>query len=101
MKTKVEKRLEDLANVKSSVSSSSGSRLAWLNGKSPGVIHEMRGPTDTVIALDVSQSGKYAVTGDEDYAVRIWDLEKGTQVRQITTPYYVYALCTLSQRHAI
>lgn len=63
--------------------------LAAADGK---VVKTLAGHTAAVTGVAFSADGKHVVSGSEDKTVRVWSIESGETVRQITTPAVVTAV---------
>jgi WD40 repeat protein len=57
--------------------------LEKLAEKASGLIHMYRGSLPSVVAIAISADGKIGVSAHEDWAIRVWDLEHHTLLRQI------------------
>lgn len=57
-------------------------REAGKKGKDKGTVPaEIKGHSDEVLALALSDDGKYLASGGRDRSVGVWDAEKGEWIR--------------------
>jgi WD40 repeat protein len=57
--------------------------LEKLAAKASGLIHMFGGSNPNVTAVAISAAGRIGVSAHDDWAIRIWDLEHHTLIRQI------------------
>ncbi|XP_070552817.1 NACHT domain- and WD repeat-containing protein 1-like [Ptychodera flava] len=47
------------------------------------LVHSLAGHMHRIYGLDISESGKYAITGSYDSTVKLWNIEEGVMVKNI------------------
>nr|XP_002734441.2 PREDICTED: uncharacterized protein LOC100378314 [Saccoglossus kowalevskii] len=56
---------------------------AFLTRPGGMLVHSLAGHTHRIYALDIAESGKYALTGSFDATVKLWDIEEGVLLKNM------------------
>jgi WD40 repeat protein len=69
--------------------------LAKLPGKSPGKPYAS-GHTESVVSVQLSKKGTYALSGSQDFTMRLWDISRGETVKTFKLPLVEFLAVALS-----